>query len=328
MSIPFQDYYEILGVDRKAQDKEIKSAYRKLARKWHPDLHSGKDKEKAEEKIKQINEAYEVLKDKEKREKYDRLGANWRAGEDFHPSPDMGDFHFYTGTDTAGNGFSDFFRIIFGDDFGRGARTSRRRGPMRGQDVESELELTLEEAYRGGEKSLQVTSKEACQACAGTGSDGRTFCPRCGGIGVINRMKNLAVKIPAGVTEGSKIRLKGQGGEGYDGGDPGDLYFKVRILPHRNYKIQGDDLEVEATLRPEQAVLGDQVTVPTLDGPVYMKVPAGTRAGRRLRLKGKGLPNRGGRGDQYVLIKIDIPEHLTAEEERLYKQLAASKKGV
>jgi DnaJ-class molecular chaperone len=328
VSIPFQDYYEILGVDRKASDKEIKSAYRKLARKWHPDLHSGKDKEKAEEKIKQINEAYEVLSDKEKREKYDRLGANWRAGEDFYPPPDMGDFHFYTGTDTTGSGFSDFFEAIFGGGFGRRARASRQRGAVRGQDVEYELELTLEEAYRGGEKTLQVSSKEVCHACAGTGFEGRSFCPRCGGTGVTSSMKNLAVKIPAGVIDGSKIRLKGQGGEGFDGGERGDLYLKVRILPHRTYKILGSDLEVEITLRPEQAVLGDRVTVPTLDGPVLMRVPAGTRAGRRLRLKGKGLPYRGDRGDQYVLTKIDIPEHITAEEERLYKQLAASKKGV
>ncbi len=327
MSVPFQDYYVILGVGRKATDKEIKSAYRKLARKWHPDLHSGKDKETAEEKIKQINEAYEVLSDKEKREKYDRLGANWRAGEDFHP-PDMEGFRYYAGTDTAGSGFSDFFEAIFGGGFGSKARASRRRGAVRGQDVESELELTLEEAYKGGEKSLKVSSKEVCHACAGAGFEGRSFCPRCGGTGVTTRMKNLAVKIPAGVTDGSKIRLKGQGGEGFDGGERGDLYFKVRILPHRIYKVLGNNLEAEITLRPEQAVLGDQVTVPTLDGPVLMKVPPGTHAGRRLRLKGKGLPHRGGRGDEYVLIKIDIPGHLTAEEEQLYKQLAASRKGV
>jgi curved DNA-binding protein len=225
----------------------------------------------------------------------------------------MGDFHFYTGTDTTGSGFSDFFEAIFGGGFGRRARASRQRGAVRGQDVEYELELTLEEAYRGGEKTLQVSSKEVCHACAGTG--------------VTSSMKNLAVKIPAGVIDGSKIRLKGQGGEGFDGGERGDLYLKVRILPHRTYKILGSDLEVEITLRPEQAVLGDRVTVPTLDGPVLMRVPAGTRAGRRLRLKGKGLPYRGDRGDQYVLTKIDIPEHITAEEERLYKQLAASKKG-
>ncbi|HPU35636.1 MAG TPA: J domain-containing protein [Bacillota bacterium] len=326
MSIPYQDYYEILGVDRNATDKEIKSAYRKLARKWHPDLYSGKDKEKAEEKIKQINEAYEVLSDKEKREKYDRLGANWRMGEDFYPPPDMEDFQFFTGTGTTG--FSDFFEAIFGSGFGRRARASRPRGAVRGQDVEYELELTLEEAYRGGEKTLQVSSNEVCHACAGTGFDGRSFCPRCGGTGVTPSRKTLAVKIPAGVTDGSKIRLKGQGGEGLDGGERGDLYLKVRILPHSIYKILGSDLEVEITLRPEQAVLGDRVTVPTLDGPVIMKVPAGTRAGRRLRLKGKGLPYRGGRGDQYVLIKIDIPEHITAEEEQLYRRLAEIKKGV
>lgn len=327
MSVSFQDYYEILGVSRTAAEKEIKSAYRKLARKWHPDLHTGKDKETAEEKIKKINEAYEVLSDKEKREKYDRLGANWRSGDDFQPPPGAEEFHFYTGGDAGTSGFSDFFEAIFGGGFGRSTR-SAGRGPVQGQDVESELELTLEEAYRGGQKSVQLSSREMCQACGGQGYDGRSFCPRCGGTGVTTNTKTLAVKIPAGVTDGSRIRLKGQGGEGLSGGASGDLFLKVRLLPHPTYKVRGSDLETEVTLWPEQAALGDQVSVPTLDGHVLMRVPAGSRAGKRLRLKGKGLPHKGGRGDAYVTIKIDIPEQLTAEEEKLYQQLAALRKGV
>jgi len=330
MGVAFQDYYEILGVDRKATEKEIKSAYRKLARKWHPDLHTGKEKEAAEEKFKRLNEAYEVLSDPEKRAKYDRLGANWRAGQDFQPPPDMDGFEFYTTTGGRADGFSDFFEILFGGlgPFGRTARTTYRRGPVRGQDMESELELTLEEAYRGGEKSLQLSGREVCPVCGGTGIGQNNFCGRCGGTGQVSNVKTLAVKIPPGVHDGSRIRLKGQGGEGYHGGGRGDLYLKVRILPHPVYKVQGNDLETELTLRPEQAVLGDRVSVPTLDGPVNMKVPPGTRAGKRLRLKGKGMPAKEGRGDEYVRIRIDIPEPLTAAEEELYRQLAALRKGV
>jgi len=328
MGVSYQDYYAILGVPRNATEKEIKAAYRKLARQWHPDLHTGKDKETAEEKFKQINEAYEVLSDPEKRARYDRLGAHWRAGQDFRPPPDMDGFEFYTATGNAG-GFSDFFETLFGgaDFFRRGAR-SAHRGPLRGRDVESELELTVEEAYRGGEKTLQLSAREICPACGGAGFDGGAFCNRCGGTGEIAGEKTLAVKIPPGVREGSRIRLKGQGAEGLNGGERGDLYLKVRLLPHPLFKVQGDDVETEITLRPEQAVLGDRVTVSTLDGPVSVKVPAGARAGRRLRLRGKGWPRRGGRGDQYVRVKIDIPDNLTPEEERLYRELADLRKGV
>ena len=334
MSVTFQDYYDSLGVGRSASEKEIKTAYRKLARKWHPDLQPDKDKAAAEEKFKQINEAYEVLSDQEKRAKYDRLGANWREGQDFQPPPDMDGFHFHTGT-AGESGFSDFFDMLFGNAgaFSRASRSGptsrygRHRGPVQGQDVESELAVTLEEAYRGGEKTLQLSAREGCNACSGAGHDNNGICSRCGGAGLVNNSKALVVRIPPGIREGGRIRLKGQGGEGLEGGERGDLYLKVRYQPHPYFRVQGDDLEIEITLRPEQAVLGAQITAPTLDGQVSIRVPAGTRAGKRLRLREKGLPRKSGRGDEYVRVKIDIPESLSAEEEQLYRQLAALKNG-
>lgn len=326
MGVTFQDYYQTLGVDRSATEKEIKTAYRKLARQWHPDLHTEKDKDSAEEKFKKINEAYEVLSDPEKRARYDRLGANWRSGQDFSPPPDMGGPQYYT--HTGNSGFSDFFEAFFGGGgagFGRRAR-SPRRGPVPGRDVESNLDLTVEEVYRGGEKNLQLSGREICPECGGDGFNGNSVCSRCGGTGATSSTRSLAVKIPPGVHDGSRIRLKGLGGEGLGGGPRGDLYLKVRLLPHPVYRVEGSDLETIATITPDQAVLGGQATVPTLDGPVKMKVPAGTRSGSRLRLRGKGMPHPGGRGDQYVSVKIDIPDRLTAEEENLYRQLAALRK--
>jgi len=331
MAVPYQDYYEILGVGRNATEKEIKAAYRKLARKWHPDLHTGKQKKEAEEKFKQINEAYEVLSDPEKRAKYDRLGSNWRAGQDFEPPPDMGDlggWHFYTAGDfepgLGRGGFSDFFEMLFGGARAAGRPSAAARGPVRGQDLESEIELTLEEAYRGTTKALQVSGATVCPECGGTGVRERRFCARCGGTGTLPETKTLEVKIPAGIRAGGRIRLKGQGGEGLGPGPRGDLYLKVRILPHPVFNVSGNDLEVQLVLTPDQAVLGDKVSVPTIDGPVTVTVPAGSRAGTRLRLRGKGLPGKGGgRGDQYVRLVIDLPAALSDEEKKLYQQLRA-----
>lgn len=329
MSVTYKDYYDILGVSRTATDKEIKAAYRKLARKWHPDLQADKNKAAAEEKFKSINEAYEVLSDPEKRGKYDQLGANWQEGQDFRPPPGADGFHFYNQQGNDASGFSDFFESLFGNtDYFRANRANQARAQRRGQDVESLLDVSLEEAYRGVERSIQLTSKEVCSACGGTGRDGKSFCNRCGGTGMKTEYKTLAIKIPAGVKEGGSIRLKGQGGEGLNGGGRGDLYLKIHILPHPVYKVLENDLETTLTIRPEQAALGDEVVVPTLDGPVQMKVPPRTRNGNRLRLRGKGLPLKEGRGDEYVRLLIDIPEHLSSEEERLYKQIAAFRKGV
>ncbi|HAP93117.1 MAG TPA: molecular chaperone DnaJ [Desulfotomaculum sp.] len=323
MAVSFQDYYETLGVKRDATEKEIKTAYRKLARKWHPDLHTSKKKKEAEEKFKQINEAYEVLSNSEKRSKYDRLGSNWRAGQDFEPQPDMEGVRFYTSADFdpgLKGGFSDFFESLFGG--ARHGPAAAARGPTRGRDMESEIELTLEEAYHGTTKTVQVSGGTSCLECSGTGVKGRNFCTRCGGTGTLSEVKTLEVKIPAGVYQGSRIRLKGQGGEGPGASEKGDLYLKVNILPHPAFAVKGSDLETEIVLTPDQAVLGDKVSVPTLDGAATVTVPAGSHKGTKLRLRGKGLPSKsGGRGDQFVRVAIDIPSFLTERERELYQQL-------
>ena len=304
MAVAFQDYYEILGVKREAADKEIKSAYRKLARKWHPDLHTGKQKAEAEEKFKKINEAYEVLSDPEKRSKYDRLGSNWRNGQDFQPPPDWGDnVRFYSSADFPGGEADSRAQVasatsskLCSDEAApsgvttAGAAGTRRRtrGPQRGQDVETEIELPLEEAYHGVSKTIQLSTGAVCAECGGTGTRERGFCPRCGGTGQVPDTKTLEVKIPAGIRDGGRIRLRGQGGEGTGGGARGDLYLKVRLLPHPVYTVKGSDLETEVRLLPDQAALGDKVQVPTLDGPVIMTVPPGSHAGTRLRLREQG----------------------------------------
>lgn len=326
MAVTFRDYYETLGVPRDADEKKIKAAYRKLARKWHPDLHSGKAKEQAEEKFKEINEAYEVLSDAEKRAKYDRLGSNWKNGDQFDPG-DMGSTYYSSGDFNPADfqGFSDFFASIFSSRPGGNQRQAGYYdGSMRGQDVESEIGLTLEEAYHGGNKSLHLSAGQVCGKCHGRGIAGHAVCTQCGGTGSISAPRNIEVKIPAGVTTGSSIRLKGQGGEGMGGGPRGDLYLRVKLLPHPLFTVQGKDIEYILTLRPDQAVLGDKITVPTLDRSLRVTIPPGTPNGRRLRLKGQGLPGRqGNNGDQYVKINISLPSAISDEEKELYRKIRA-----
>jgi len=303
--VKFKDYYDTLGVSRSATDKEIKSAYRKLARQHHPDANPG-DKA-AEDKFKDIAEAYEVLKDPEKRRRYDMLGSGWKAGADFQPPPDFGGFNFDFGDlgDLGkGSPFSDFFEMVFGQTLrqaaGRGGQAPPRGAPGRaGQDQEAEIELSVEELARGTTRMIQVSAPGM-------------------------RSKTLEVKIPAGVRGGSRVRVPGEGAPSALGGARGDLYLKVKVKPHPYYSLDGDSLISEAQISPAQAVLGGEVTVTTIDGLVRITVPAGTQPGRLLRLRGKGLPKikRQERGDHLVRIKIVVPTQLSAEEKALYEKLA------
>ncbi len=309
LTVEFKDYYKILGVKRDASTKEIKKAYRRLARKYHPDVNP--NNRSAEDRFKEIHEAYAVLSKPETRKKYDQLGAGWQAGSDFRPpsgskgmrwefnARDIGDVFGGTG------GFSDFFHTIFGGSFGSSGPGERTAGArpgfsFRGADTEATIEVSLEEAHSGVRPTLQVR-----------GSDG---------------LRNLKVNIAAGARDGSVLRLAGKGDGGTQGGPAGDLYLRIRIRPHPVFSIVGDDdIEVEVPLAPWEAVLGAKVTVPTLDGSVEIKVPSGSRDGKRLRLRGRGLRRRDGtRGDQYVKFNVIVPSSVSEEERELYKKLSKS----
>lgn len=326
MAVKFRDYYEVLDLSKNATEAEIKKAYRKLARKHHPDVNPGDNS--AEDKFKEMSEAYEVLSDPEKRKRYDQLGQNWKAGADFTPPPGWegarvayGDAGDIFGSGSGSGGFSDFFETMFG---GGRAERAGRGFRMRGQDVEAEIQLTLEDAHRGTTRSISLRVTEVCPTCKGTGMKEDKVCPTCGGAGAVSRPKSLEVKIPAGVREGSVIRLAGEGEPGAGGGPPGDLLLHVRLQPHPLFAIVGDDLQIELPVAPWEAALGAKVSVPTLEGSVDMTIPPGTQAGKRLRLRGQGLNRRrDGRGDQYVKLKIVIPTKMTSKEKELFETLAA-----
>jgi len=318
MAVKFQDYYEVLGVPRTASEAEISKAYRKLARKYHPDVSKEKG---AEEKFKQIAEAHAVLKDPEKRKKYDALGPNWQAGEDFTPPPGWQEFHFEfpggtgrgrragSGFGDLGDGFSDFFEMLFGEGMGgfgrRAAQPEADFWSTREQAQEADLTISLEEAYRGVSKSIVLQTVEH-------GPDGTAR----------SVSKRYEVKIPPGVTEGSRIRLAGQGSARSGRKGHGDLFLRVHLAPHPIFKLDKYDLLVEVPVSPWEAVLGAKIDVPTLDGVVQMTLPPGTQGGKRFRLRGKGLPvGRGERGDLYATIQVSVPHALTPKERELFQEL-------
>ncbi len=321
----YKDYYEVMGLPRDASQEDIKKAYRRLARKYHPDVSSEPD---AEARFKEIGEAYEVLKDPEKRAAYDKLGDRWQEGEEFRPPPDW-DFEFRTRGAGAGAGpgaggaggaefrefgdlgeFSDFFENLFGGGRARrGGHAGRAGGAhrtfrQRGFDTTAEVEITLPEAYGGTTRALSLQR-------AAPDAQGRPS----------RRTQQLNVRIPAGVTDGQQIRLAGQGEPGIEGGEPGDLFLRVRLAPHPHFKPEGRDIHVELPVAPWEAALGETVRVPTLGGPVDMKLPKGSPSGKSLRLKGRGLPGNPP-GDQHVTLKIVVPAADTPELESLYRQLA------
>ncbi|HEV8563994.1 MAG TPA: molecular chaperone DnaJ [Actinomycetota bacterium] len=359
-----KDYYQVLGVPKNASAAEIKKAYRKLAQQHHPDANQGnKD---AEDRFKEVSAAYEVLGDAEKREAYDRVremaaggfarpgGARGSAG----PSGAWpGGGGVYTDVGDIGD--------LFGDLFGRGGGRGRAARPQRGADLETSVRISFDDAMRGTTVPVKITGPAPCARCKGSGAEPGTSpvtCPQCGGTGAVTvnqglfsmaqtcprcqgsgrivespcstcrgtgaerRTRKFSVKIPPGVRDGARIRLAGRGEPGPQGGQPGDLFVKVEVGPHQFFGRRGDDLTVELPVTFAEAALGAQVQVPTLNGPVTLKVPSGTRSGKTFRLKGKGAPKRGGHGDLLATVQIDVPEKLTKEEKELLKQLRSTRK--
>jgi len=319
-----KDYYQILGVNKNASEKEIKQAYRRLARKHHPDLNSG-DKS-AETKFKEINAAYEVLSNPEKRKKYDKFGDQWEYADQFAKSggQERGRWDFGKGGTTFEygdlSGFGDIFSSLFGDS-GRGSRM--RRGPRRGQDIESPVEVTLEEAYHGSTRMMQLQTEEPCTACGGTGRVGNRVCTICNGAGGKIIPKRMEVKIPAGVRDGSRIRIAREGGPGLAGGSKGDLYLVVKVLPHKLFERKGDDLHTEVSVPLATAVLGGEVRLPTFNGNLSLKIPPETQNGKVFRLAGKGMPRLGSAnyGNMFARVKVVLPTNLTEEEKQLFERL-------
>jgi len=331
MGVEFRDYYAILGVDRSADDKTIKSAYRRLARKYHPDVAKGKDA--GGEKFKEISEAYEVLSDPEKRRRYDTLGPDWQRYAQSGPTGQPGGVRMEYG---AASDFSDFFRTIFGDMGRRGGAGAESinledllggaghgRRATRGADVQANVTISLEDAYNGARKTFAFDVEEVCATCRGAGHVGGKPCSTCHGSGWQQRRQDVDVKIPAGVRTGQKVRVAGEGGRG--AGARGDLYLVVTVAPHPQLERKGDDLHVTMPVTAPEAALGTSVDVPTLRGKVSMKIPPATSSGRTFRLPGYGMPRLkgGGYGDELVSVRIVMPADLTSDEKALYEKLKA-----
>jgi curved DNA-binding protein len=296
----FKDYYKTLGLKRDATADDIKRAYRKLARKYHPDVSKEPD---AEARFKEINEANEVLKDPEKRKAYDQFGANWKEGQDFRPPPGWQQHGFGAGGGFAGGGdFSDFFETLFGQ--GRAGGGQRGGFRARGEDQLARISISLEDAFQGATHPINLNMPEQ-------GPDGR----------VVSSARTLNVRIPKGVTEGQRIRLAGQGSPGFGGGPAGDLYLEVGFQPHPHFHAEQRDIFLDLPITPWEAALGRTVTVPTLGGSVELRIPAGSQSGRKLRLKGRGLPGSSP-GDQYVVLKIVTPAAHTDEARAFYERMA------
>ncbi len=322
----FQDYYEILGVPRGASQDEIKKAYRKLAMKWHPDRHQGDDRAAAEEKFKRINEAKEVLTDPAKREKYDRFGANWRHGQDVSPpggsgwrsvSPDEFEQMF------GGGGFSDFFASMFGDDVRTQFRGRATRRATRGADSRADLHLTVSDAVRGGSREFTLGTEQDCEVCGGSGVlDESHACPACAGLGRVRGRKTVELKIPGDVRDGMTLRLRGLGDSGAQGGQNGDLYLTVRLQDDDVYRHKGADLYADVPVAPWEALDGAKVDLRSPGGTVTLNVPAGTRHGDRLRMRGLGLKHEEGtRGDLYAVIRLALPEKMTQQQQQLLREM-------
>jgi DnaJ-class molecular chaperone len=322
-----RDFYQVLGLPRTASPDEIKKAYRRLARQYHPDLHSGSKKAEMEKKFKELNEAHEILSDPDKRKKYDQYGAQWEQADAYEKARQQAgaqgfNWQQQAGGDFRSEDFSHVFENLFG---GRGQAGTGRGFSVPGEDLETEVELTLREVLSGVTKRVSLREPVPCPTCQGTGTlRGRT-CPTCFGAGSTTELKTIEVKIPAGVQEGTRVRVGGKGQPGSTGGKRGDLYLHVTIKPDPIFHRQGSDIHVTLPVYPWEAVLGAEVMAPTLTEPVKVKVPAGSKAEGKLRLKDKGLPSATGQGDLFLNLHIVLPPTVNEEEQMLYQRLVKGK---
>jgi curved DNA-binding protein len=303
----YNDYYKLLGVDRKASQDEIKHAYRRLARKYHPDVSK---EAHAEEKFKNVQEAYEVLKDPEKRAAYDQLGSNWKQGQDFRPPPNWNgqQFRHASGQPFAEEdlgGFSDFFSNLFGGGRGRSRGEEFGGFQQRGQDQHAKINISLEEAFNGSTKTLQMQVPEV-------DASGQ----------MRHALRTIKVNVPAGAMTGQQLRLAKQGAPGMGGADAGDLYLEIDIQPHALFSLKGRDVYLTLPITPWEAALGTEIKIPTLGGKVGLKVAAGSQSGQQLRLKGRGMPSKSAAGDQYAILQILTPPAHTDEQRKIYEKMA------
>jgi DnaJ-class molecular chaperone len=325
-----RDFYQVLGLSRTASADEIKKAYRRLARQYHPDLHSGSKKAEMEKKFKELNEAHEVLSDPDKRKKYDQYGAQWEQAEAYEKARQQAGagaqgFRWEQAGPGGGSDFNnEAFSDIFENLFRGGGRAGGARGfSAPGEDLDAEVDLTLREVLTGVTKRINLREPVTCSTCQGTGTlRGRT-CPTCLGSGSTTELKTIEVKIPAGVQEGTRVRVGGKGQLGSSGGKRGDLYLFVRIKPDPVFRREGSDIHVALPVYPWEAMLGAEVMAPTLTEPVKVKVPSGSKADSKLRLKDKGLPSAGGgHGDLFLHLQVVVPPSVTEEERAVYQRLA------
>ena len=336
----FQDYYTTLGVARGASADEIKRAYRRLAKEWHPDRHPPAKRAQVETKFKAIAEAHEVLSDPEKRKRYDSLGEHWRHGQDFQAPPGGGGFRNVSPEEFArmfggargggggGGGFSDFFSQMFGDMFAgggagpRGDGRARRSTSARGEDAEAEIELGVGEALLGGKRTFTLGVQVPCEPCDGAGRIGPRTCPTCGGLGTSRREKSVDLQIPKDARDGQVLRLRGLGEAG-DGG-AGDLLLTLRLVADDVWRLRGDDAEADIVVAPWDVLEGTTVEVAVPGGVATARIPAGTKPGQKLRLRGQGLARAdGSRGDLLLVVRLGLPETLTARQQELLRELGA-----
>jgi DnaJ-class molecular chaperone len=341
--VEFKDYYQILGVDRTADDKALRSAFRKLARKFHPDINPGDSG--AEERFKEVNEAFEVLSDSDKRKLYDRYGEDWQrykeagfTGDEPPGGPqrrDAEDFGtWFSGTDGGGfdfgepaSGYSSFFETLFGGR-GRGRTATFTQGdrrPRRGDDLEAPVEVSFQEAFRGTTRRFDIQTQDICPTCNGAGLVRNGECPTCDGAGYVPRTRSIEVTIPPGVATGSKIRVGGQGGAGSGGGPRGDVYLTVTVRADGRFEREGNNLRVSVDVPLYTALLGGEVLVPTPTGQVVLRIPEGTQQGKVFRLRGQGMPilksRSNDRGDLLARANVTLPEKLSGAERKLIKEL-------